>query len=102
MPALLYGTAIAKRPAGEFIMLKRAFIVAVATLSIGTYARADVLIGIPDASDTQDCIAFGCGLTSQFIIDSTYFAGPMSISSLQFFNSLPETDTFDPATYTFR
>lgn len=84
-------------------MLKRTLMVVAALLSIAAYADADVLVGTPGPAATQDCIAFGCGNTAQFVFDSSYFAGPISITELQFFNSVPENpDTFDPGTYTFK
>jgi PEP-CTERM motif-containing protein len=85
-------------------MLKRVSIVAAAFLSIATYAKADVLVGTPGPGDVQDCIPFGCGITNQFIFDSSYFSGPISINELTFFNSVVDTptDNFDPGTYTFK
>jgi len=84
-------------------MIRRVLIVATALLSIATYAQADVLIGTPGPGDVQDCVPFGCGINSQFIFDSSYFSGPISISELRFFNSgVDSPDTFDPGTYTFK
>jgi len=84
-------------------MLKRALILATAFLSLATYAKADVLVGTPGPGAVQDCVSFGCAIDSQFIFDSSYFSGPISISELKFFNSVVDTpDTFDPGTYTFK
>lgn len=67
-----------------------------------TGLRADVMIGIPGSSATQDCIPFGCGHQAQFIYDSSFFSGPITIMGLQFFNSVDDSDRFDPATYTIK
>jgi PEP-CTERM motif len=84
-------------------MLKRTLIFAAALFAVATYARADVLVGTPDPTDIQDCIPFGCAVSNQFIFDSSYFSGPISITELTFFNSRQDDpDTFDPGTYTFR
>lgn len=84
-------------------MLKRTLILATALLSVAAYARADVLVGTPGPGAVQDCVPFGCAITSQFVFDSTYFSGPISITELTFFNSVPDSpDTFDPGTYTFK
>ena len=89
-------------------MFKRALIAAIALFSIASSATADVLVGTPTNNpNQQDCIPFGCGVPNQFIFDSSYFSGPISITELQFFNSIqdpdPKTpDRFDPGTYTFK
>jgi hypothetical protein len=86
-------------------MFKRALMATIALLSIASHATADVMVGTPTADPAfQDCIAFGCGVHAQFIFDSSYFSGPISITELQFFNSDqdPTGDNFEPGTYTFR
>src|SRR6476660_2410586 len=90
-------------------MFKRALIAAIALFSIASSATADVLVGTPTNNpNQQDCIPFGCGVPNQFIFDSSYFSGPISITELQFFNSFQDNpdpnnpETFDPGTYTFR
>src|SRR5215471_1781728 len=85
-------------------MFKRSLIVAITVLFSASYAAADVILGTPTADpNLQDCVAFGCAVQAQFIYDSSYFANPISITELQFYNSFEDPgDAFDPSTYTFK
>ena len=82
--------------------MTRALLVLSITLSLSVDLGAvPVLIGVPGSGSVQDCVPFGCAARAQFLYDKSYFADPLTIAAVTFFNSLDE-DLFDPAAYQFK
>ena len=84
--------------------MKRALIVLATVLALGSSLKATpILIGTP-GSTPQDYVPFGYGVQAQFIYSAVYFAGPVYILGLTFFNTdiTADPNMYDPATYTFK
>jgi PEP-CTERM motif len=75
-------------------------LVAVAMLAVGVAGavQADVLVFGGSGQVNNDCVPFGCGDQSQELISSSLFSGPITITSLTYFDH-ERGDSFDPATY---